>query len=160
MASATTLQLRALHAIARKRGLDHDALRAAAGVPSLKLLTIEQAGRLIDQWQQQYPEQGRADRRPARRPRAKSGIYKFSSDSQRRGIERRLKIIGWPDVKFDSPKAPKFEFTDWRCPHRTSRDLSRIITWLDQVIANNANSAGRKDATAHPHTEVPARAPF
>jgi len=45
--SITTAQLKALHATARQRGLDHDALHDAAGVASLKTLSTADASELL-----------------------------------------------------------------------------------------------------------------
>lgn len=85
-------QIRALHAIGRRRGLSHEQLREAGGVESLKELSVSAASKLIDRLQ---CDDHRSNWRPPPPDRAKRGCIRNATERQRNYIQVLLDELGW-----------------------------------------------------------------
>jgi hypothetical protein len=107
----TASQLRTLHAIGRRRGLTHEELREAAGVASLKQLSVTQAAELIDRLQVQ---DHRRDWQPDEPDRAPRGVIRNATARQRAYISHLIEQLGW-----DAEKA-----ADWLRERHGIRDLA------------------------------------
>ena len=90
-------QLRALHAIGRRRGMTHEDLREAGGVGSLKDLSVVEAFRLIQRLQL---DDHRQPRQPPPPDRAKARyVIRPGTDRQRNYIAALFDQLGWDDDK-------------------------------------------------------------
>jgi hypothetical protein len=90
-------QLKALHAIGRRRGWDHQELRRLAGVrESLKELSVIEAGRLIDRLQ---TEEHKKDWTPPPPDRARRGTIRLATERQRNMIVGLFADLGWDAAK-------------------------------------------------------------
>lgn len=125
--SITTPQLRRMHAIGRKLGLNHQRLRDAAGVSSLKQLTRVQAAEFMERLDAPHPT-----------PRLVNSPHADASKTQRDAIYAKLKQLhqeckwssekcaGWllRRYRLDSPYAPGLE----------SGQASDILDALDKLL--------------------------
>ena len=90
-------QIKALHAIGKRRGLSHADLRDAAGVVSLKELSVVEASRFIDQLQL---DDHRQNWQPAEPDRAKARyVIRPARDRQRNYIAALFDQLGWDEDK-------------------------------------------------------------
>lgn len=92
----TAGQIRALHAIGKRRGLSHEQLRDAAGVESLKELSVSAASKLIDRLQ---CDDHRSDWPPPPPDRAKRGCIRNATERQRNYIQVLFDELGWDAEK-------------------------------------------------------------
>jgi len=145
----TTPQLRRMHAIGRKLGLDHVALRDAAGVSSLKQLTRVQAARVIDRLEAPHPT-----------PRLCNTPHADASKTQRDAIYAKLKQLhqecewsaekcaGWLQRRYglESPYAPGLQ----------SGQASNILSALDIVLEKETHKQNpeRKRRARQPGNEA------
>lgn len=126
----TTGQLRALAAIAQRRGWDRPQLREIAGVrESLKELSVVDASKLIDRLQI-------SDHRKAYTPppdRAARGAIRLASERQRNRIAALLDELGWPDDKGRVWLLARHAISDLSASIFTSKTASEAITQLEQI---------------------------
>ena len=136
----TTPLLRRMHAVGRKRGYDHEALRDLAGVDSLKRLTVRDALQLIERLERGANVAPVSDRPPLRLVNTPHGN---AGDQQRSAIYAKLKELhelGWSAGKcmgwllkrygLKSPWDKEVELTNHRA--------SEIITHLTNTIAKES----------------------
>lgn len=128
--TVTPAQLRALHAAARQRGLDHEQLRSLACVASLRELSRVAAADLLDRL-----NAGASDRPPARRRRPKN-VFRIMTAAQRDKIALLRLRLGWPADVFQSWLSRR-HFGDGRPMTRpnSARDAAQVIELLKVVIA-------------------------
>ena len=138
---ATPGQLRALHAIARRRGMTHEALREAAGVTdSLKELSVVTAGDLINRLQL---EDHRTGWQPAGPDRAARGCLKLGSDRQRTCIQAVFDALGWGDEVARAWLDKRHDITDLAGGVCSTRALSKVIVELEQALLRRHGNAAR-----------------
>lgn len=131
--------LRRLHAIAARRGLDHDDLRAACGVPSLAALSVDQLHRHADRLEADRPARRRGYR-SGRSPLA-PGELRLDHDAtirQRRRIEALFDQLGWPPATRAHWLAARHNVTVVQLRGNAFIDravASAIITQLDRAAA-------------------------
>ena len=134
----TPAQMRALHRLAAERGLSHEDLRAAAGVPSLTQLDRDGLARLIDRLSADKPARrvGRASRPPsAGRPTL------GASKRQRRYIRTLADQLGW-DAGVLAGWLAKRDIADLDGGVFTADEASHVIVQLQQALAKAAAAAG------------------
>jgi len=93
----TPAQIKALHAIGKRRGLTHEQLRDLAGVESLKLLSVVDASKLLDRLQcddhKVNWQPGPPDRATARH------MIRLATERQRNYIAVLFAELGWSEPK-------------------------------------------------------------
>jgi len=126
--SVTTPQLRRLHAIGRQLGLDHERLRDAAGVASLKDLTRAQAAHFMDQLEERHGT-----------PRLVNTPYADASQQQRKAIWAKLKQLhqecGWSSAKCAGWLQRRYGIAHPYVEGLQSGQASDILDALDNILA-------------------------
>lgn len=129
----TTGQLRALHAIARRRGWSHDELHDIAGVESLKLLSVTEAARLIERVQTRDHEReftpGEPDRARGR------NVIRSASERQRNYMSHLFDELGWDVEKADAWLRERHGIRDLAGGVFTARTASEAVYQLEQALA-------------------------
>ena len=141
---ATSGQLQALHAIARRRGLSHTELRAAAGVESLKELSVAEASRLIDRLQ---TKDHRSDWTPAEPNRASArGVIRNATERQRNYIAVLLEQLGWGAEKATGWLRERHEIKDLARGVFSARVASEAVYQLEQALLKARRRAADRGA--------------
>jgi hypothetical protein len=134
--AVSTPQLKRLHAIGRQLGLDHEALRDAAGVASLKQLTRAQAAHFIDQLEA-----------PHATPRVVNSPYADASKRQRQAIWAKLKQLH-QQCRWSSEKCAGWLQRRYGIEHPyvaglQSGQASDILDALDNILTKETAEAPR-----------------
>lgn len=128
----TNGQLKALHAIALRRGLSHDDLHAAAGVDTLKALSVAQAAGLIGRLQtadhRRAWEPGEPDRAAAR------GVLRNASERQRNYIAVLTEQLGWSAEKAAHWLRERHGIADLVAGVFSTRVASAAVYQLEQAL--------------------------
>lgn len=142
----TPPQLRCLHALARKRGLSHEDLRAVAGVTSLKLLSVSAANVLIDKLQLDRPDGGRGGRARTgeRRPRLSTD----ATGPQRGLIAYLFEQLGWDADKARGWLRARHFVNDLARDHIDRAEATQIINELKAALRKKGNRRGAKERRA------------
>ena len=134
----TSAQLKALHVIGCRRGLDHLALRELAGVASLKDLSITQAAELIERWQM---DDHKRDFKPPEPDRAKArDVIRLATQRQRSQIARLFEALGWDVEKATAFLKRRHSITDLAGGVFSSAAASQIILELEAIRRNETDS--------------------
>ena len=137
-------QIKALHAIGRRRGLSHADLRDAAGVASLKDLSVVEAATFIDQLQL---DDHRRDWQPRRPDRAKArNVIRPVSERQRNRIAGLFAELGWDDDKARGWLSRRHGIRDLAADVFSSAAATEIIVQLEQAL--NKHRAALVEAAA------------
>ena len=129
-------QLRALAAIAQRRGRDRPQLRDIAGVrESLRELSVVDASKLIDRLQ---TEDHRSVYTPPPPDRAARGAIKLASERQRNYIQSLVENLGWNGDKARHWLAERHEIRDLSGGTFSSKTAGRAITQLLEAIRARA----------------------
>lgn len=143
-------QLRRLHAVGRKHGLDHDALRDACGVRSLSDLT---ASELRDQ----ADRLGNVAARAPARPHLCNTPHADATEQQRKAIYARLKELhedcGWPAAKCAGWLMRRYNIDS---PWDKTLEIGQaheIIKALDELLPKERERVNRQDAETPRKTE-------
>jgi len=133
-------QIKALHAIGRRRGMTHEDLRAAAGIGSLKDLSVVEAFRLIQRLQlgdHRQPWQ------PAEPDRAKARyVIRPASDRQRNYIAALFDQLGWNDDKARGWLRRRHGIRDLAQGVFSSAAATEVIIELEQALKKHRAKAG------------------
>ena len=125
-------QIKALHAIGRRRGLSHADLREVAGVASLKDLSVTDASRFIDQLQlddhKQSWQPGEPDRASAR------GVVRLSTSRQRNYVASLCDELGWDGDKARGWLRRRHGIRDLGAGVFSSAAATEIIVQLEQAL--------------------------
>jgi hypothetical protein len=137
----TSAQIRALWAIARARGLSRDELHAAAGVASLKELSVSAAARLIDSLQ---TASHKREWQPGPPDRTARGALRLASERQRNQIQALFDELGWPADKARGwlAKRGRFAIHDLAAGAFSSRTATALVLQLRAI----ARKGGRDEA--------------
>ena len=129
-------QLRALAAIAARRGWDRATLREVAGVQkSLKELSVSQASAAIDRLQ---TSDHRTDYEPPPPDRAARGAIKLASERQRTRIQALIEELGWPTESARHWLAERHRIRDLARGVFSSAAASAAITQLGEALKKRA----------------------
>ncbi|HUU98545.1 MAG TPA: hypothetical protein VM487_22655 [Phycisphaerae bacterium] len=126
-------QIKALHAIGRRRGLSHEDLRAAAGVQqSLKELSVVEASKFIDQLQV-------ADYRGKWRPRdpdraSARNVIRVVSARQRTYLIVLFEQLGWSDDKARAWLLKRHSIRDVGGGVFSAAAATAVIVQLEQAL--------------------------
>jgi len=159
--SSTPAQRRAIVLAGRRVGLDVDDLRAMAAGGSLRALSFEAAGAMLDHLNRGFerPADGASgdgcDRRTAKGKRRTSGrragpgIFKMVTPRQREVIESYRRRLMWGEVHLDDFLKKTFGFTCGALASR--RDASRVLTVLGRLVDHVVSKRGewKSDEIGH-----------
>jgi len=142
----TTGQLRALHAIGRRRGMNHEALRDVAGVESLKDLSVTKAARLIERLQTESHRRdftrGEPDRASAR------GVIRNATQRQRNYVAYLIEQLGWDGKKGAGWLRKRHDIRDLAAGVFTARTASEAVYQLEHAALKASQAANLEDASA------------
>ena len=126
-------QIKALHAIGKRRGLSHADLGEAAGVASLKDLSVVEASRFIDQLQL---DDHRQNWQPAEPDRAKARyVIRPATERQRNYIAALFAELGWDDDKARGWLRRRHDIRDLAAGVFSSAAATEVIVQLEQALA-------------------------
>jgi hypothetical protein len=135
--TSTPSQWRAIHVLARDRGLSRDAVHDAAGVASLRELSSAQASQLIERLGGgELPNPPGRSPKPARRPPPARGVTRMISTDQAEQIERLGLLYFEPNDQALRAWLTK----DFECPRGDPRELAtaqragEVIAVLKQML--------------------------
>lgn len=144
----TTPQLRRLHAIGKQLGLDHEDLRDACGVTSLKQLTHGSADAEIRRLQ------GFVDQRH-RRPRLVNSPHAPASKQQRKKIHALFRQLGWDRDRCRGWLLKRHDVAHHYDQNLTAGQATEIIKQLELALSKGPggcvdrdNHQGTKELTA------------
>ena len=133
-------QLRALHAIARRRGLSHADLGEAAGVASLKDLSVVEASRFIDQLQlddhRQNWQPGDPDRASAR------NVIRPATERQRTYLTVLFEQLGWSDDKARAWLLKRHSIRDLHSGVFSAAAATAAIVQLEHALRKDKRKRG------------------
>lgn len=141
----TSAQLKALHAIGRRRGLSHENLRDAAGVASLKSLSVTEGARLIERLQTDDYQRPMPKREPDRAHRR--GVIRLATDRQRNYIAHLFERLGWDAEKSARWLRERHGITDLAGGVFTARTASEAVYQLEQALAKAEPKRTPSDAS-------------
>ena len=135
-------QIKALHAIGRRRGLSHADLRDAAGVASLKDLSVVEASKFIDQLQL---DDHRQDWRPGDPDRASArNIIRLATERQRNYIASLFDELGWDSDKAAGWLQRRHGIRDLAAGVFSSAAATEIIVQLEQALKKHRATAVKR----------------
>ena len=126
-------QLRALHAIGRRRGLSHEDLRAVAGVQqSLKELSVTEASRFLDRLQL---DDHKRDWQPGDPERASArNVIRLATERQRNYVASLFDGLGWDSDKAAGWLRRRHSIRDLAAGVFSSAAATEIIVQLEQAL--------------------------
>jgi len=135
-------QIKALHAIGRRRGLSHADLREAAGVASLKDLSVVEASRFLDQLQLDDHKvnwrAGDPDRASAR------NVIRLATERQRNYIASLFDELGWETDKAAGWLRRRHGIRDLAAGVFSSAAATELIVQLEQALKKHRAAAVKR----------------
>lgn len=132
-------QIRALHAIAKRRGWDHAQLREAAGVASLKELSLVDAHALIDRLQFD-DHRGRYTPPPPDRATAR-GTIRNATKRQRGYIASLFARLGWDAAKAAGWLERRHDITDLAGGVFSTAAAKDVVVQLESALAKGGSES-------------------
>ncbi len=142
----TSGQVRALHAIGRARGLDHEALRDAAGVESLTHLSVTEAARLIERLQTKSHRRDWSPGEPPDRASAR-GVIRLATERQRNYIAYLFDQLGWDAEKAAGWLQKRHGIRDVAGGTFSARAASEAITQLEHAALKASHGSSLEDVS-------------
>ncbi len=143
-------QLKALHAIGRRRGWDHQELRRLAGVrESLKELSVVDAARLIDRLQTE--EHRKPDWTPPPPDRGRRGAWRrgaytlrLATERQRNQIVALFDDLGWDAAKAGAWLKNRHNITDLTGGTFSTSAAVQVVNELNAIIRKRCARVARE----------------
>jgi hypothetical protein len=130
--SSTPAQRRAIVLAGQRLGMGVDELRSLTRTGSLRALSFEQAGELLDRLNSGRQRPTTAAAGPSRSRRAARGVLRIITDRQREVIASYQDRLGWSDERLHEFLQRTFGLSALTLANR--QDASRAITILRRIV--------------------------
>jgi hypothetical protein len=134
-------QIKALHAIGKRRGLTHEQLRDLGGVESLKLLSVVAASDLLDRLQ---CDDHKVNWQPGPLDRARTrGTIRLATERQRNHVVALLVELDWGDGKARGWLWKRHGIRDLAAGVFSTAAARQVVLELEGALRKRLSTAGK-----------------